>query len=422
MHAEQAAEEERYDGPGRPPQDDHARPARRLSGGLLAALALIACMGPFATDLHLAAFPEMMLGLGTGTTGVQLTLTGFFIGLGTGQVFFGILSDRLGRKGPLIAGATACLLASIACALAPGIGTLIAARFAQGFAGAAGPVIARAIISDLASGARAARAFSLLAAVVGIAPVIAPIIGGMLLDALGWRGLMWIITGLATAMLAVAVLIVPESHPRARRETVRAARSAQGPAWRALRSRAFTGHLLAFAFGFGALMSHVAASPFVFQVMAGFDERSYGLAFASIAGTMVACTWLSARLTRRVPPAKILRWGLRTLLSGALLLLLLTITGAPAIWLWPALVIAIGGIGLSAGNAMALALGAARHAAGTASACLGAAQFALGATVSPLVGAWGERTSLPLALTMLSCAVMAAAGAAFARRGRREAA
>lgn len=388
-----------------------------LTPALLATLALTAAVGPFATDLYLAAFPEMTRELTADPAGVQATLTSFFLGLGSGQLFFGPLSDRLGRRGPLLAGLGFCLLASIGCALAPNLALLIAARFAQGFAGACGPVIARAVIADLASGRTAAGAFSLLMGVVGLAPVVAPLAGGLLLGLAGWRGLMWTIAAVTAAMLLSAAIAVPETHPPARRAELRTRRREHGSPWRRLRGRAFLGNLLVFAFGFGALMSHVSASPFVFQVMAGLDERAYGAVFASIALSMLCAAWLSARLARRVDPGRLLHLGLAGLAAGAALLLCLVLSGAGALWFWPAIALATFGVGLVMGNATARAIATVPGAGGAASACLGAAQFTVGAIVSPLVGAWGEHTALPLGLSMLGCAVLAAAGALLARGG-----
>ena len=159
-----------------------------LSAGLLITLALLSAVAPFATDLYLPAFPAMVTDLHTSPTAVQLTLTAFLLGLASGQLVFGPLSDRFGRVKPLVIGAAVCVLASLAAVLAPSIEVLVAARFAQGLTGAAGMVIGRAIISDLATGRAAARAFSLMMIVAGVAPIVAPLAGGFLVEPLGWRG------------------------------------------------------------------------------------------------------------------------------------------------------------------------------------------------------------------------------------------
>ena len=197
------------------------QPAQRLqpreaaiSPWLLVVLALLSAVAPVATDLYLPAFPEMTAELQASATAVQLTLTAFLLGLTFGQLMFGPLSDRLGRRRPLIVGALLCVVASVVAATAPNIGILIAARFAQGFTGAAGMVIGRAVISDLTGGKTAGRAFSLMMIVGGVAPVIAPFAGGLLVDSLGWRGILWVVCAIAVAMLISIVAVVRESHPR----------------------------------------------------------------------------------------------------------------------------------------------------------------------------------------------------------------
>jgi DHA1 family bicyclomycin/chloramphenicol resistance-like MFS transporter len=202
-------------------------PAQRLrrdaaiSPWLLVVLALLSAVAPVATDLYLPAFPAMTAELQASATAVQLTLTAFLLGLTFGQLMFGPLSDRLGRRRPLIVGALLCVVASVLAATAPNIGVLIAARFAQGFTGAAGMVIGRAVISDLTSGKTAGRAFSLMMIVGGVAPVIAPFAGGMLVDSLGWRGILWVVCAIAVAMLISIVFVVRESHPEKRRSELK---------------------------------------------------------------------------------------------------------------------------------------------------------------------------------------------------------
>ena len=191
--------------------------ARAITPALLVTLALLSAVAPFATDLYLAAFPAMVTDLHTTATAVQLTLTAFLLGLAAGQLLFGPLSDRFGRVRPLVVGAAVCVLASAATVFAPSIEILIGARFFQGVAGAAGMVIGRAIIADLASGKAAARAFSLMMIVGGVAPVIAPLAGGFLVGPIGWRGALAVILGLSTLMLVAVLLIVRETHTEHRR-------------------------------------------------------------------------------------------------------------------------------------------------------------------------------------------------------------
>src|SRR6478736_3485831 len=178
----------------------HTR-STHLPAKLIATLALLAAVAPLAIDMYLPAFPAMATEFDTSASAVQLTLTTFLIGLAAGQLVFGPLSDRYGRRRPLIASAAVCVAAGVVCALAPNLGVLVAARLVQGFAGAGGMVIGRAVIADLVTGRVAAKAFTLMLTVGGVAPVLAPFVGGLLSGVVGWRGLLWTVAGLCAAML-----------------------------------------------------------------------------------------------------------------------------------------------------------------------------------------------------------------------------
>jgi MFS transporter, DHA1 family, multidrug resistance protein len=293
-------------------------------------------------------------------------------------------------------------------ALAPSVDVLIAARFAQGFTGAAGMVIGRAIVSDLASGKAAARAFSLMMIVGGVAPVIAPFLGSLLVDHIGWRGILWVVCGVVTLMLVATVAVIRESHPRARRQALRT--ESTGTGLRALLTRTYVGNTVAFAFGFSVMMAYISASPFVFQTLIGMSPVQYGMTFGVNALGITVMSAVSARLTQRVPVRTLLGTGLLAAFTAALALLILVLSGAPT-WTLPIpIFVAVAGQGLILGNATALALAAVPQTAGTGSAVLGSLQFGIGALVAPLVGLGGEHTAGPLAVVMLVCAVVALAG------------
>ncbi len=387
-----------------------------ISPWLLLVLALLTAVAPVATDLYLPAFPEMTAELQASATAVQLTLTAFLLGLTFGQLAFGPLSDRLGRRGPLIVGTLLCVAASAVAATAPSIGVLIAARFAQGFTGAAGMVIGRAIISDLATGKAAARAFSLSMIVGGVAPVIAPFAGGLLVGPAGWRGILWVVCGVAATMLVATLLVVRESHPKDRREQLKIDAGQGISPWAELRSRAFVANTLAFAFGFAVMMAYISASPFVYQVMVGLTPTQYGLAFGVNAMGMIAVSAVSARLSLTVSSAKQLAVGLVLTLIATLTLLALVLTGAPTWLITVPIFVAVSCQGLILGNATALALAAVPRASGAGSAGLGALQFGLGAAVSPLVSLGGEHTALPLAVVMVTMSLLALAAFLAGRR------
>lgn len=400
-----------------PSQPDHAAAMGKIGIALLLTLALLSGLAPFAIDMYLPAFPQIMVELDTSAAGVQLSLTAFLIGAGLGQLLFGPLSDRVGRRKPLVAGMSLYLIASAATALAPTIEFFVTARFVQGFAAAAGMVISRAMVTDLAHGAAAARALSLVMLVGGIAPVIAPVIGSVLVGPAGWRGLLWIITALVAISFAAVLRFAPESRRPAARDS--APGTAAGSQARMLLSRAYLGNMLAFVLAFTTMMAYIAASPFLYQAMMGFTAIQYGLAFGLNALTLMAGGALSARLTHRYRVAAIARTGLLVNLSSIAVFALLAISNAPTIWLAVPLPIAVGSLGLVFGNTTALALATIPGAAGLGSAVLGALQHLLAGAAAPLVGIGGEDTAIPLAVTMLATSVAATLALMAATRGDR---
>ncbi|MGY4710517.1 multidrug effflux MFS transporter [Mycolicibacterium sp. CBM1] len=387
--------------------DRTAESNRGISPWLLLVLALLSAVAPIATDLYLPAFPEMTAELRASATAVQLTLTAFLLGLTFGQLAFGPMSDRIGRRGPLVVGTLLCVVASAVAATAPSVGILIAARFAQGFTGAAGMVIGRAIISDLATGKAAARAFSLMMIVGGVAPVVAPFAGGLLVGPVGWRGILWVVGGIAVAMFVATVALVRESHPKERRHALKASAAEGISPWHELRSRTYVGNTLAFGFGFSVMMAYISASPFVYQVMLGLTPTQYGIAFAINALGLTATSALSARLTANFSSRRLLGVGLGLTLAATLTLLGLVLSGAPTWTIAIPIFIAVCCQGLILGNATALALAAVPRASGAGSAGLGALQFGFGAAASPLVSLGGEHTALPLAVVMVTLSILA---------------
>jgi MFS transporter, DHA1 family, multidrug resistance protein len=348
-------------------------------------LALLTSIAPLATDMYLPALPEVATDLGAGASAVQLTLTSFLVGLALGQLVIGPLSDAWGRRRLLIAGTLLALVASIACIVVPSVGVFVAARFLQGFGGAAGVVLSRAVIVDRTTGDRTARLFSLMMAINGIAPVVAPLIGSALLGVGNWRVVFVALTVLTAVMAVGALFTVPETLPVERRvqgglrSTARDLRSA-------LTRRRYLGYTIAFALAFAAMFAYISGSSFVLQDTLGLSTGAYAAAFGANAFGLIATSILSGRLTSRFGPRRLLFGGLVALSVLVVVLLVLALVGMP---LWPALVVlflAQSSLGFVLGNATALAAEEVRDIAGTGSALMGALQFGLGAVVSPLVG------------------------------------
>ncbi|MFD4676966.1 multidrug effflux MFS transporter [Lentzea sp. NPDC058450] len=368
---------------------------------LLLVLALLASVAPFGIDLYLPAFPRMALDLQTSDTSIQLTLTMFLLGMAAGQLVFGPISDRFGRRGPLLIGSTVFVGASVLVALAPTIEVLLAGRLVQGLTAAAGLVIGRAVIADLATGRTAARAFSLMMIVGGVAPVVAPVLGSLLVDGIGWHGVLLVLAGLAVAMLAGSAAVVPETLPRERRGGGKEGR------FRALGHRSYLTAMATFVFSFAVLMAYISASPFLYQVVIGMSPLSYGLLFAVNALGLVSSSAIGSRMLRRSHPRRVLAIGQRWLLAAAAVLLLVALLPVSPVWLVVPIFFVVASLGFVMGPATALALDAVPGAAGTGSAVLGAAQFGFGAAISPLVSVGTGHSALPMAIVVAVLAVLA---------------
>jgi DHA1 family bicyclomycin/chloramphenicol resistance-like MFS transporter len=368
----------------------------------LTAVVLMSTCAPFATDMYLPAFPAMTRDLAASAANIQMTLTAFFLGVAVGHLFWGPLSDRVGRRAPLLVGTGACVAFSLAVALAPNIELLIAARFLQGLTGAAGMVLSRAIISDIAKGRAAARLFNVIGVVMGIAPIAAPVIGSIFAPITGWRGLFAIVLILNAFAFVFSVLFVPESNPPEKR--IKTKEKATGK--NGLTSRTFVANTAILIPAFGVLMAYLSASPFIFQTMMGTSELLYGLLLGLNSLFMVTMTYVAARLTRRFDTRKVLGVGAAVQIAAIVLLVGTVALNAPIVILAALFFFIIGSNGFIFGNGTALALGAVPNAAGRGSAIIGVGQFVFGAAAAPLVGLGGEHTAVPLAIVMGACAAL----------------
>ncbi len=377
----------------------------RVGLGLLLILALLNAAGPLSVDTYLSAFPRMARDLGTTPTSIQLTLTTFMLGIASGQLVIGALSDRWGRRGPLLVSLAVFAVAGALCALAPSVPVLIALRFVQGFAGSAGMVIGRAVVADSVRGRAAVQAYSLLAMVGSVAPVVAPVLGAALLPVIGWRGLFWSLAGVGVAMVLAVRFGVSETLPPHRRTA--GGLAATGRLTReVLSSRPFRAYTGVMVLAFGCLFAYVSASPFVVQRVLGLSPGWYAVDFAVNSTALVIVGGLNARLVLRFAPVRLLATGVLTLLVTAFALLGLALTGLtrPELVL-PLLFVVMAATALVFANGVGLAMDSVTTGHGTASAVIGAVQFGVGALVSPLVGLGGEHTAVPMAVVMGACAL-----------------
>ncbi|MEU8123071.1 Bcr/CflA family efflux MFS transporter [Spirillospora sp. NPDC049024] len=399
-----------------PPRAGGRRPVLVLVLGALTALA------PLSIDMYLPALPRMSADLATGAVQTQLTLTACVVGLALGQAVAGPLSDALGRRRPLLAGLALYAAASLLCAAAPTVETLIALRLVQGAAGAAGIVIARAVVRDLYDGVAAARFFSVLMLVNGLAPILAPVLGGQLLRIVPWPGVFAVLAAIGVALFLGSLLGLAETLPPGRRETggLRAAAAAG----RALaRDRAFAGYALTIGLSFGALFTYISGSPFVLQDIYGMSPQGFSIAFGANSLGIVAAGQAGALLAGRVALTRLLAAGLAVVAAGGAVLAAAVLAGWGLAGMLQGLFLVAAGQGLILPNATALALaGRPPRVAGTASALLGVTQFALGGAAAPVAGVAGPGTAVPMAVTIAALAVLAPAAAAVASRAPRAAA
>jgi MFS transporter, DHA1 family, multidrug resistance protein len=401
--------------------DDHSRGAPLGPGTLRLVIVLgsMNAIGPLSIDMYLPAFPEIARELNTSASSVQLTLTACVAGLALGQLVLGPLSDRFGRRIPVIAALLTYAVASLLCALATSVGALIALRFVQGLAGAGGIVISRAVVRDLHSGARAVRLFSSLMLVTGLAPILAPLVGGQLLAISSWEGIFISLSILSALIATLTALGLRETLPPERRVPSGLRRTLQTMGM-LLRDRSFLGHALAGGLTFGALFAYISGSPFVLQGIYGLSPQGFSLAFALNGLGLVAASQVNARIVERLGPTRLLRRALASVVASACALLVVVSIGDLPVWavLVPMFAI-VSSIPFVLPNSTALALADHAAVAGTASALLGLIQFMVGALAAPLVGVAGPDTAVPMAVIMVALAVGGLIAQRFAGRRRR---
>ncbi|NJP51481.1 multidrug effflux MFS transporter [Streptomyces sp. SBST2-5] len=384
--------------------------ARRT--GLFVTLVLggLTATPPLAMDMYLPALPEVTRSLHAPAATVQLTLTACLAGMALGQLVVGPMSDRWGRRRPLLAGLAVYVVATVLCAVAPTVQLLTVCRLVQGLAGAAGIVIARAVVRDLYDGVAMARFFSTLMLISGMAPIVAPLIGGQILRVTDWRGV-FVVLAVVGALLGLVVWArLPETLAPGDRHAGGAG-EALGAMRRLLADRAFTGYLLAGGFAFAALFAYIAASPFVVQEIHGASPQTFSLLFGLNAVGLVTVGQVNGRiLVGRVRLDRVLAVGLTVVVLAATALLLLSLGVFGFTGLFPvaaALFVLMSAMGITLPNTQALALMRVRHGAGSASALLGTSSFLIGAIASPLVGIAGEDTAVPMAVVQLGAALVA---------------
>ena len=371
-------------------------PQRRL----IALLGSIVAIGPLSIDTYLPAFPAMRDEMDASASAIQLTLTACLAGIALGQLVAGSLSDRLGRRTPILAGLTVYVAASLACAAAPDVGTLTALRFAQGFAAAAGLVTSQAVVRDMHSGPAAVRVFSSLMLIIGVAPILAPVLGGQLLALTSWRGIFVALAAIAAGVVLAVLFRLPETLPPERRDR-RGLRHTLRTLRRLTREREFMGYAVASSLVFATVFAYVSGSSFVLQDVYGASPTLYSIIFGVNGIGLIIASQINGRIVGRVEPITLLRGALLAIATASLVLLAIVVIGGLGAWaVMIPLFVVVSSFAFALPNATALALADHPEVAGSASALLGVIQFVSGAAIAPLVGVAGTDTAVPMGVVM----------------------
>lgn len=380
-----------------------ANPTSRL---LVLVLGALTAFTPMSVDMYLPSFPEIGRDLGARATDVQLTLSFFFIGLAIGQMIYGPVADRYGRRPPLIVGIVIYIGASLGCALAPDIHALIGFRFLQALGGCVGMVITRSIVRDLFDEKGAARMFAQLMAIMGVAPILAPLLGGQLLVYASWHAIFWVLTVFGVLNLIAVLAYLKESLPVERQRSLHPAAVLSTYA-RLLSDRYFMGHALSSSLTFSGMFAYITASPFVFIEYYGVSAQHYGWIFGMNAIAFIGSSQINHRLLSRTTSRTILSVALVVTTSMGSLVALAGLTGFGRLpGLLVPLFFLIGSLGFIGPNATARALAPQGANAGSASAVLGTLQFCAGGAIGAIVASLPNTSAAPMGVMIFLCAAM----------------
>jgi MFS transporter, DHA1 family, multidrug resistance protein len=372
---------------------------------LIVILGLLSAIGPFSIDMYLPGFPSIAADLGTTISRVTLSLSSFFIGISAGQFLYGPLLDRYGRKKPLYAGISLYLVASGLCILAKTVEMLILLRLFQAIGACAGLVASRAMVRDLFEVKDNARIFSLLMLVVGISPIIAPTLGGVLTASLGWRYIFVVLTGIAALILIAVHFILPESRQADPRVSLKPAPIVAGFV-RVMGEPQFYTYACTGAIAAAGLYAYIAGSPYVFMELYKVTERQYGWIFAIIALGLIGSSQINSLLLRTYKSEQIIKIALICQSVTAILLFAGSWMGLMGLGSTIFLIfLFLGCQGCVFPNSSALSLAPFSRNAGTASALMGGIQMSVGALATVMVSTLSNHTALPMAGVMAGCAL-----------------
>lgn len=377
--------------------------------GWLVILGALTAVGPLSIDMYLPAFASIEADLGVPAGTAELTLATFFIGMAAGQLFWGPVSDRFGRKPPLYVALTLFGIASLGCALAQSAQALTGWRLLQALGGSAGMVITRAMVRDRCAARDSARAFSLLILVMGLAPILAPLLGGWVSVNLGWRAIFLVLASFALACLLAVRFGLAESHDVRHEPPLHLGRVVAGYLG-LFGNRAFLGYTLSSGFAMAGMFAYIAGSPFVMIQLGGVSQAHFGWFFGANALGFVIASQVNARVLKRWAPTRLLRRALWAPALAGLVLVAFTAAGQFSLAVILAgLFVYVASLGFIAPNASACALATHGQQAGAASALMGALQFGLATLAGVGISQFHDGTARPLAFFLVVCGLAAMA-------------
>jgi MFS transporter, DHA1 family, multidrug resistance protein len=367
-------------------------------------LGLLIAFGPLTIDMYLPALPSLAVELETTTSLTQLSLTATLIGLAFGQLMFGSISDVYGRRKPLLIALSFYIVSSLLCSIAPSIWLLILLRFVQGVAGAGGIVIARSCARDLYSGPELTKVFSLLMLVMGVAPILAPILGGQLLQFVSWRGIFVFLFILGLVMIFAVGFRFPETLTNQNR--AKGGLQNTLTTYRGLfNNRLFMGYAVIQGLVSGAMFAYISGSSFVFQEIYHVSPQQFSLIFGMNAAGLIFASQITGRLAGSVSEIKLLKFALVSAVLGSTMLLTGFLLNAGIVPIIISLFIVISSVGIVNPTCTSLAMQSQGRNAGSASALIGLLQFLIGGAVAPLVGIAGDQNPLPLGIVIMVCEI-----------------
>lgn len=373
---------------------------------LILLLGSLSAFAPLTIDMYLPALPELAQDFSSSTSLAQMSLTACMFGISFGQLLIGPMSDLLGRRKPLIIGLIVYTLASIICVVAPSIQTFILLRFIQGVGGAAGIVISRAVVRDLYAGSEMTKFSAMLALVNGVAPVLAPIAGGQLLQFASWRGVFMVLCGIGALMFICVLFGLKESltpNNRIKGGIISTFRAFGG----LFRDRIFMGYALSQGLVMGAMFAYISGSPFVLQEIYGVSPQMFSVIFAVNGIGIIIGSQTAGRLAGRVNETKLLIYGLAQASIGGIALFLSVLLDLELYGILIPLFFVVSSVGIVSTSSFTLAMANQGRAAGSASALIGLMSTIMGGIMAPIVGIAGSQTAVPMSIIILVLTLLA---------------